>query len=49
MKCASLLRETLGSMVSEIYSEIEIDFATYTSKNLERFEQAFEDFNRDYR
>jgi thiamine kinase-like enzyme len=48
MKCASLLRETLWSMISEIYSEIEMDFATYTSKNLERFEQAFDDFNRDY-
>jgi len=48
MKCASLLRETLWSMISEIYSEIEVDFATYTTKNLERFEQAFDNFNHNY-
>ncbi len=48
MKCASLLRETLWSMVSEIYSEIEMDFPAYTSKNLERFELAFDDFCREY-
>ena len=49
MKCASLLRETLWSMVSEIYSKIEIDFPSYTSKNLDRFEQAFAEYERDYR
>ena len=48
MKCASLLRETLWSMISEIYSKIEIDFSSYTSKNLERFEQAFAEYERDY-
>ena len=48
MKCASLLRETLWSMVSEIHSQLDIDFAEYTAKNLERFEQAFEEFNREY-
>ena len=48
MKCASLLRETLWSMVSEIYSGIEMDFPAYTSKNLERFELAFDDFSREY-
>ena len=48
MKCASLLRETLWSMVSEIHSRLEVDFATYTAKNLERFEQAFEEFCREY-
>ena len=48
MKCASLLRETLWSMVSEIHSQLEVDFATYTVKNLERFEQAFEEFCREY-
>jgi hypothetical protein len=35
-------------MVSEIYSEIEMDFPAYTSKNLERFELAFDEFNREY-
>jgi thiamine kinase-like enzyme len=48
MKCASLLRETLWSMVSEIHSELDIDFPAYTAKNIERFEQAFEEFSRDY-
>jgi len=48
MKCASLLRETLWSMVSEIHSQLDVDFAAYTSKNLERFEQAYDDFCRDY-
>ena len=48
MKCASLLRETLWSMVSEIYSQLEVDFAAYTAKNLDRFEQAFEEFCREY-
>ena len=48
MKCASLLRETMWSMVSEIYSEIDIDFPAYTAKNIERFERAFDDFYRDY-
>jgi thiamine kinase-like enzyme len=48
MKCASLLRETMWSMVSEIHSKIEMDYSAYTAKNLERFEQAFDDFYRDY-
>jgi thiamine kinase-like enzyme len=48
MKCASLLRETLWSMISEIYSKIDMDFSSYTSKNLERFEQAFAEYERDY-
>jgi thiamine kinase-like enzyme len=48
MKCASLLRETLWSMVSEIHSLLDIDFRAYTTKNLERFEQAFEEFRREY-
>ncbi len=48
MKCASLLRETLWSMVSEIHSDLDIDFAGYTKKNLNRFEQAFERFQNEY-
>jgi len=48
MKCASLLRETLWSMVSEIHSELDIDFSAYTVKNSERFEQVFEEFQREY-
>jgi len=44
MKCASLLRETMWSMVSEISSNIEFDYAAYTSENLARFRGAFSDF-----
>ena len=40
MKCASLLRETLWSMVSEIHSELDFDYATYTQDNLQRYQQA---------
>ena len=44
MKCASLMRETLWSMVSEIYSEIDFDYAAYTVENLNRFNGAMSDF-----
>ncbi len=45
MKCASLLRETMWSMVSEIHSEIDFDFGEYTAENLARFERALEMFD----
>jgi len=48
MKCASLLRETLWSMVSELYSRVDMDFADYTQKNLERFDAAYQDYRRNY-
>jgi thiamine kinase-like enzyme len=41
IKCASLLRETMWSMVSEITSNIEFDYESYTSENLSKFNQAF--------
>ncbi|MEM7076068.1 MAG: phosphotransferase [Pseudomonadota bacterium] len=44
MKCASLLRETMWSMVSEITSEIDFDYAAYTAENLARFRAALTDF-----
>jgi thiamine kinase-like enzyme len=44
MKCASLLRETMWSMVSEIHSKISFDYAAYTRDNLARFEQNYEAF-----
>ena len=44
MKCASLLRETMWSMVSEIHSTLEFDFAAYTAENLARYERAYSDF-----
>ncbi|MEK1896280.1 MAG: phosphotransferase [Rhizobium sp.] len=47
MKCASLLRETLWSMVSEIHSTIDFDYAAYTTENLARFERAYDAFEQD--
>lgn len=46
MKCASLLRETMWSMVSEIHSELDFDYAGYTQENLARFMTALGDFNQ---
>ena len=40
MKCASLLRETMWSMVSELHSTLDFDYAAYTADNLGRFEAA---------
>ncbi len=48
MKCASLLRETLWSMVSELHSRVDMDFADYTQKNLERFEAAYDGYRRRF-
>lgn len=44
MKCASLLRETMWSMVSEITSDIDFDYAAYTAENLARFRAAYDNF-----
>ncbi|MCP4235542.1 MAG: phosphotransferase [Aestuariibacter sp.] len=44
MKCASLLRETMWSMVSEIHSEIDFDYAVYTQENLAAFQQAYNSY-----
>lgn len=44
MKCASLLRETMWSMVSEIHSKIDFDYAAYTAENLSRFNAAHKAF-----
>jgi len=44
MKCASLLRESMWSMVSEIHSALDFDYAAYTRENLTRFETAFDAF-----
>ena len=46
MKCISLMRETLWSMVSEIYSEIEFDYGAYTSENLCRLNSAILEFQQ---
>ena len=43
MKCASLLRETLWSMVSEITSAIDFDYPAYTAANLAACRAAWSD------
>ncbi|MBB4064205.1 phosphotransferase [Gellertiella hungarica] len=45
MKCASLLRETMWSMISEIHSTLDFDYAAYTAENLQRFERAYDTFS----
>ena len=44
MICASLLREAVWSMVSEVHSTIAFDYAAYTDDYLTRFELAWDDF-----
>lgn len=44
MKCASLLRESMWSMVSEIYSNIDFNFKDYTDTNLACFNEQYEIF-----
>jgi thiamine kinase-like enzyme len=46
MKCVSLLRETLWSIVSEIHSTLDFDYVNYTKKNLARFESAYKAFRQ---
>jgi thiamine kinase-like enzyme len=46
MKCVSLLRETLWSIVSEIHSTLDFDYIDYTQKNLTRFEYAYKAFQQ---
>ncbi|UWR10441.1 choline kinase family protein [Sulfitobacter mediterraneus] len=41
MKCASLLRETMWSMVSEITSALDFDYASYSKENLSNYRQAY--------
>ncbi len=43
IKSASLLRETMWSMVSEITSIIEFDYNSYTAENLSKFNESFDE------
>ena len=45
MKCASLLRESMWSMVSEIHSNLDFDYVGYTTENLDRFQRAWKAFS----
>jgi hypothetical protein len=38
------MRETMWSMVSELFSTIDFDYAGYTAENLARFEAALGDW-----
>ena len=44
MKCASILRELMWSMVSEITSDIEFDFNNYTKEKFDRYKIEREKF-----
>ncbi|MFO1169516.1 MAG: choline kinase family protein [Hyphomicrobiaceae bacterium] len=46
MKCASLLRETMWSMVSEIHSSLDFDYKAYTADYLGRLERTVEAHGR---
>ena len=46
MKCVSLLRESLWSIVSEIHSTLDFDYVNYTAKNITRFEHTYETFRQ---
>ncbi len=48
MKCATLLREAMWSLVSEIYSDIAHDYVGYTDTCLVRFDAAWPIFVRDW-
>lgn len=44
MKAAAALREALWSMVSEIHSAIDFDYAAYTAANLDTYGKAYDAF-----
>jgi thiamine kinase-like enzyme len=44
MTAASLLRETMWSMVSEVHSAIDFDYEAYTAENRAKFETAWAAF-----
>ncbi|MBP7242468.1 phosphotransferase [Amaricoccus sp.] len=48
MTAASLLRETMWSMVSEAHSGLDFDYAAYTAENLARFEAAWAVFRESH-
>ncbi|MBP7002648.1 choline/ethanolamine kinase family protein [Amaricoccus sp.] len=48
MTAASLLRETMWSMVSEARSTIDFDYAAYTAENLARYEAALAAFRESH-
>ncbi|MEM6695273.1 MAG: phosphotransferase [Pseudomonadota bacterium] len=47
MKCASLLREAMWSMVSEISSTLDVDYRAYTLENLDKYRNALSNYLKD--
>lgn len=49
MQCASLLRETMWSLVSELYLDAPgADYETYTAENLARLDEALDQYHSTY-
>jgi thiamine kinase-like enzyme len=48
MKCASLLREAMWSMVSEIHSKLDFDYAAYTVDYMDRFARTYAQYRSDF-
>ncbi|MBZ9656566.1 phosphotransferase [Phyllobacterium lublinensis] len=49
MQCASLLREAMWSMVSELYLDAPgVDYVAYTNENLQRLDQALDRYRSTY-
>ncbi|HXP73426.1 MAG TPA: choline kinase family protein [Stellaceae bacterium] len=46
MKCASLLREAMWGMVSELHSSLDVDYGSYARDYLARFERDFAEFRQ---
>ena len=44
MKCASLLREAMWSMVSESTSNLDVDYAEYTAEFYNRFQSTYQNY-----
>ena len=49
MQCASLLREAMWSMVSELHLDAPgADYVAYTAENLARLDAALDDYRTNY-
>lgn len=48
MKCASLMREMMWSMVSEIHSRVDFDYTVYTAENTERFDRVYAAYRQEF-
>jgi thiamine kinase-like enzyme len=46
MKCASLLREAMWGMVSELHSSLDVDYVAYARDYLARFERSLAEFRQ---